>query len=111
MYPRSAFMRRSHIATLIGLSLLAVVGAGVAILLLFDFKGLMERRASAALERPVTIGALHVKVFPLRADLDDLVVADTPANEAASSSAGLPPAGPNRPPLMKAAHVNAAIGF
>ena len=35
-------------------------------LLLFDFKTVFENRASAALDKTVTVGALHVRIFPLR---------------------------------------------
>ena len=72
----------------------AAVAAVVLFLLLFDLKGLVENRASAALGHPVKIGTLHVRVFPLRFTLDDLTVAEKPED-----------------PLAKAAHIDGRLAF
>ncbi len=62
--------------------MLGVLAAAFVFLLLFDFKSFAERRATAALGRPVTIGVLEVKFFPLECALDDLLVADVPGGPA-----------------------------
>jgi uncharacterized protein involved in outer membrane biogenesis len=77
----------------LGLSAVAVM-----ILLLFDFKGVFERRASAALGKPVTVAALHVRLFPLRFLLEDLNVRE-------------PKAAADANPVMHAGHVDAGLGF
>ena len=79
-----------------GFAVLGLLAAAILILLLFDFKGVFEGRASAALGKPVTVGALHVRLFPLRLVLDDLNVREK-AGDAA--------------PLMHANHVDAGLGF
>ena len=79
-----------------GFAVLGLLALGVAFLLLFDFKTVFENRASAALDKTVTVGALHVRIFPLRIVLDDLNV-----------RAGKD----DTPPLMHAAHVDAGLGF
>lgn len=89
---------------------LAIAGGGVLglaalallFLLLFDFKSFAERRATAALGHPVTIGALELSIFPLEVELGDLLVADVPAGQ---------PIPADRPPFMKAEYVDAVIGF
>ena len=72
----------------------AVVVAVVVFILLFDFKGLVENRASAAIGHPVKIATLHVRLFPLRFTLDDLTVADKPDDQ-----------------LAKAAHIDGQLAF
>ncbi len=81
------------------LSIIVIVAA---FLLLFDLKGFAERRATAVLGRPVTIAALHVRIFPLEVGLEDINVADTPVGTSAPA---------NKPPFMRAAHVDAVVGF
>ncbi len=82
--------------------MLGVIAVAVAFLLLYDFKGLAERRSSAALGRPVTIGSLHLGIFPLEAVLQDINVADVALGQ---------PNPANKPAFMKAGHVDAVIGF
>jgi len=81
---------------------LGVIAVAVAFLLLYDFKGLAERRSSAALGRPVTIGSLHLGIFPLEAVLQDINVADVPLGQ---------PVPDKKPPFMRATHVDAVVGF
>lgn len=64
----------------------AVVVAAVVFILLFDLKGFVENRASAAIGHPVKIATLHVRLFPLRFTLDDLTVADKPEDQLAKAS-------------------------
>lgn len=78
--------------------MLGLLAVAVAILLLFDFKGVFEGRASAALGKPVTVGAVHVRLFPLRLLLEDLNVREPKAAADAS-------------PVMHAGHVDAGLGF
>lgn len=78
--------------------MLGLLAAAVVFLLLFDFKGVFERRASAALDKSVTVAALHVRWFPLRVVLDDLNVRE----KGAAADA---------PPAMHAAHVDAGLRF
>jgi uncharacterized protein involved in outer membrane biogenesis len=101
-------MQRHPKAITAGAIVLGLVVVAVAFLMLFDFKGFIERRATTAMGRPVTIGALNLGVFPLEAIIVDLNVADEPA--------GVPPAnekksGSPKPPFMKAEHVDAVVGF
>jgi uncharacterized protein involved in outer membrane biogenesis len=98
-------MGRYPKAKLAGAIALGVIAVVAAFLMLYDFKGLAERRASAALGRPVTIADLDFKLFPLEAVLSDLVVADRPLGATPSPDAKA------KPPFMKAAHVDAVVGF
>lgn len=84
-----------RVAAFAVLGLLAVLAA---VILLFDFKGLFERRASAALDKAVTVAALHVRLFPLRVVLEDLNVRE----KGAAADA---------PPAMHAGHVDAGLRF
>jgi len=95
-------MRRHPKAAIAGGLVLGVLAVALAIVLTFDFKDFIERRASAALGRPVTIGALDLKIFPLEVVLENLNVADVPLGQ---------PVPPNKAPFMKAAHVDAVVGF
>ena len=81
------------------IGLLAVVAAFV---LLFDFKSYAERRASAALQRPVTIAELHFAIFPLQVGLEGLRVADVELGE---------PVPATKPDLMKAGHIDGVVAF
>ncbi|MBY0511508.1 MAG: AsmA family protein [Rhodospirillaceae bacterium] len=89
-------------ATIAGAVFLGLAAVGIAFLLLFDFRPMAERRATEALGRPVTIGELKVRIFPLGMRLADLNVADVPAGQEAP---------PEKPPFMKAGHVEAVVGF
>jgi uncharacterized protein involved in outer membrane biogenesis len=95
-------MHRYPKATIAGGIFLGVIAAGVVFLLLFDFKSFTERRATEALGRPVTIGALDIDIFPLEVLLTDLNVADVAVGQ---------PIPANKPLFMRAAHVDAALGF
>jgi len=77
----------------LGLAAAAVL-AVVAFILIFDLKGFVENRVAAAVGHPVTIQALHVRLFPLRFTLDNLTVADKPEE-----------------PLAKAAHIEGQLAF
>jgi hypothetical protein len=63
-------------ATIAGAVVLGLIAVGIAFLLLFDFRPMAERRATEALGRPVTIGELKVRIFPLGVYLGDVNVAD-----------------------------------
>lgn len=67
-------MQRKHIALRIGLGALGVIAVAFLILALADFRSLAERRMSAALGRPVTIGALDVGIFPLEFTARDVKI-------------------------------------
>jgi len=95
-------MRRYPRTTIAASVALGVIAFGLLFVMLFDFKSYVERRATTALGRPVTIEALHLRIFPLEAVLENLNVADGPVGEAL-------PAG--KPPFMKAEHVDAVLGF
>jgi AsmA family protein len=58
-------MQRQQLLIRIAFGAVGVVALALLILALADFRGLAERRMSAALDRPVTIGALDVDIFPL----------------------------------------------
>ncbi|MGE3332817.1 MAG: AsmA family protein [Rhodospirillaceae bacterium] len=58
-------MQRQKLLIRIAFGAVGVVAAALLILALADFRGFAERRMSAALGRPVTIGALDVDIFPL----------------------------------------------
>ncbi len=104
MHPHSLI--RHPTVKLAGAIILGVVAVAVVFLLGFDFKGFAERRASAALGRPVTIGDLHLQLFPLEVVIADLNVADVVITTQDSQK---PPS--NKPPFMKAEHVDAAVAF
>ena len=93
------YPKKAKIALGIGGGLVVAI---VLFLLLFDVKSYVERRATAALGRPVTIATMHVRIFPLEAVLENINVADVPAGQPV-------PAG--KPPFMKADHVDATVGF
>jgi len=95
-------MRRYPKATIAGGIILGVIAVGFVFLLLFDFKGYAERSASEALGRPVTIAELDINIFPLEVVLTDLNVADVALGQ---------PVPANKPPFMKATHVDAVLGF
>ena len=90
-------MQRLSPRAVVSLAAVVVIAAVVAFLLLFDFKGVFERRASTALAKPVHLAALHLRIFPLRLVLDGLVIDD--------------PARPRGQPLMHADHVDATLAF
>ena len=81
-----------------GFAVLGFLAAGIAFFLLFDFKGLFEQRASAALGKTVTVAAAHIRAFPLRIVLEELNVRE---KGAASDTA----------PVMHAAHIDAGLRF
>jgi uncharacterized protein involved in outer membrane biogenesis len=85
---------RRHAAIIVAAVVLVLVAAGLLFLLLFDFKGVFERRASAALERPVTVTSARLRIFPLRVILEDLNVGEAQPGE-----------------LMNAKHIDATLGF
>lgn len=58
-------MQRRQLFIRIAFGAVGVVAIALFILALADFRGFAERRMSAALGRPVTIGALDVDIFPL----------------------------------------------
>lgn len=92
----------ARIATIAGAAFLGLIALGIASLLLFDFRPMAERRATAALGRLVTIGELKVRVFPLGVHLADLNVADAPVGQESP---------PDKSPFMKAGHIDAVFGF
>ena len=83
--------RPKHVVLSVAAALVVVV---VGFLLLFDFKGFVENRASATVGHTVKIAKLHVHLFPLRFTLDDLTVADKPEDQ-----------------LAKAAHIDGQLAF
>jgi uncharacterized protein involved in outer membrane biogenesis len=58
-------MQRQKLLIRIAVGAVGLVAIALLILALADFRSLAERRMSAALGRPVTIGALDVDIFPL----------------------------------------------
>src|SRR5690349_8355569 len=84
--------RHPFLAAAVGVLVLLV--AGLVFLLVFDFKGVFERRASAALGQPVTVASARLKIFPLRVILEDLNVGDPAPKD-----------------MMHARHIDATIGF
>lgn len=67
-------MQRQHLAIRTGIAVLATVVVAGLILALADFRSLAERRMSAALGRPVTIGALDIDIFPLEFTARDVKI-------------------------------------
>ncbi len=95
-------MRRYPKATIVGSVALGLIVLAVAFLLVFDFKGFFERRASAALQRPVTVADLDLRIFPFEVVLEELKVADARLGE---------PVPADKSAFMSAAHVDAVVGF
>lgn len=85
---------RRHPVLIVAAVVVVLLAAGLLFLLLFDFKGVFERRASAALERPVTVASARLKIFPLRVILGDLNIGENQPGE-----------------LMNAKHVDATLDF
>lgn len=94
--------RRPSKAPVIGGIALGLIAIAVVFLLLFDFKSFFERRASAALQRPVTVADLRLHIFPFEVVLDDLKVADAALGQ---------PVPADKAPFMSAGHVDAVVGF
>ena len=67
-------MQRQHLAKRTVIAVLATVVVAGLMLALADFRTLAERRMSAALGRPVTIGALDVDIFPLEFTARDVKI-------------------------------------
>lgn len=95
-------MRRRPKAPIVGGIVIGLLAVAIIVLLLFDLKSIFERRASAALQRPVTVAALHWRIFPFEVVLDDLKVADAALGE---------PVPADKAPFMSAGHVDAVVGF
>ena len=99
---RRRFKTTESKAPIVGGIALGIIALVAGFLLLFDFKSFFERRASAALQRPVTVADLHLRIFPFKVVLDDLKVADAALGEAAPA---------DKPALMSAVHVDSSVGF
>jgi AsmA family protein len=92
-------LRLRHVAIAIISLLLVLVllaGGGVLWLMSLDFRALAERKASEALERNVTVGALHIGWGdPLTLEIRDLRIANMP--------------GGSRPDMVTLEHLTALI--
>lgn len=97
MGPMDIGARPKHLRAA-GFTLLGFLAVALVLALLFDVKGVFESRAGAALGKTVTVGALHVRVFPLRIVIDELNVREKGAAIDA-------------PPAMNAAHIDAGLRF
>jgi uncharacterized protein involved in outer membrane biogenesis len=88
-------MRRHPIVIALA-TVVALIAAVLIFAVVYDFKDVFGRRASAALGRPVTVGSAHLRLFPLRVVLHDLNI---PADK------------PNGEPMMNAGVIDATIAF
>src|SRR5438132_10937607 len=87
-------MRRHFFA--VAAAVVAGLCLGVLIfIVVFDFKGVFQRRASAALGRTVTVASARIHLFPLRVVLRDL---DIPGDRGAEA-------------MMTADTIDATIAF
>ncbi len=89
-------MQRKKLLLRIGFGAVGVIALALLILALADFRGLAERRLSAALGRPVTIGALDIDIFPLEFVAQDVRV---------------PPREGEKEPALDAKLIEARIAF
>ncbi len=89
-------MQRQKVLVRIGIGAAGVIALALLVLALADFRGLAERRLSAALGRPVTIGALDVDIFPLAFVAGDVRI---------------PPREGEKEPALDAKLIEARIGF
>lgn len=82
-------MQRQKLLIRIAAGAVGVVALVLLVLALADFRGLAERRMSAALGRPVTIGALDVDIFPLEIVARDVKVPPRKGEDEAALDAKL----------------------
>ncbi len=74
-------MQRKQWILRVVIGVVGVLAFALMVLLLADFRGIAERRLSAALDRPVTIGALDVDIFPLEFVARDVHVPPRPGED------------------------------
>src|SRR5262249_13798541 len=91
---RYCYMRRHPFAVAAAI-VAGLVVAAVIFVIAFNFKGIFDRRASAALGRTVTVSSAHIRLFPLRFVLKDLDV----AGDAGAA------------PMMTAGTIDATVAF
>src|SRR5688572_25738611 len=82
-------MQRRQLAIRIAFGAFGVIALALILLALADFRGFAERRMSAALDRPVTIGELKVDIFPLEFVARDVKVPPRKGEDEAALDAKL----------------------
>lgn len=82
-------MQRQQLLIRIAFGAAGLLAVALFVLALADFRGVAERRMSAALDRPVTIGGLDVDIFPLEFIARDVKVPPREGEDEAALDAKL----------------------